>query len=147
VTDTLTIRNATPSDAPRLAELSGMLGYPQPVARLSLTLARVLGRSGEVVLVADLAPGKVIGWLHGAEQELLETGRSCEILGLVVDADHRGIGAGRRLVDAIEAWARERGVDRISVRSNIVRIEAHPFYLSMGFDRVKTQHAYRKTVG
>ena len=146
MTHTLTIRNATHSDAPRLAELSAMLGYPQPPERLAATLARVLGRSGEVVLVADLGHGQAIGWLHGAEQELLETGRSCEILGLVVDASHRGVGAGRKLVDAIESWARDRGIESVSVRSNVVRVEAHPFYLRMGFDRVKTQHAYRKSV-
>jgi GNAT superfamily N-acetyltransferase len=56
------------------------------------------------------------------------------------------VGVGRNLVGAVESWARDRGIETVSVRSNIVRVEAHPFYQSMGFDRVKTQHAYRKKV-
>ncbi len=142
----LNLRSARLSDAPRLAALSGVLGYPQPAERLAATLERVLARGGEVVLVAESEPGLVIGWLHGAEQELLETGRCCEILGLVVDAEHRGLGAGRALISAIGEWAAARGIDQLSVRSNIVRVEAHPFYQSMGFERVKTQHAYRKVI-
>lgn len=145
MTTTLTIRRATPADAERLAELSGTLGYPQPAERLSGTLRAILGRDGDIVLVADLG-GIPVGWLHGAEQLLLETGTCCEILGLVVDANHRGVGAGRHLVAAIEAWAAGRGIQSLSVRSNVIRVEAHPFYQRMGFDRVKTQHAYRKAI-
>ncbi len=140
-----TIRTAVLSDAARLAELSGTLGYPTSASFLGATLQRILGRESDVVLVAE-AGGTVVGWLHGAEQELLEIGKRCEILGLVVDGRHRGLGAGRRLVEAIENWARERGIEEVSVRSNIVRAESHPFYLHIGFHREKTQHAYRKRI-
>jgi GNAT superfamily N-acetyltransferase len=96
------------------------------------------------VLVAETAPGRVVGWLHGAEQELLESGRRCEILGLVVDESQRARGVGRRLVQAVEAWAAARGLDRMAVRSNVARAESHPFYERLGYVRAKTQHAYRK---
>lgn len=141
------IRTAVPADAPRLAELSGQLGYPIEGAALAATLKRLLARDGEVVLVAELPPGLVVGWLHGAEQELLECGRRCEICGLVVSDGHRGHGVGRRLVKGVEAWAAGRGLDLVSVRSNVVRTEAHPFYERLGFIREKTQHAYRKPLG
>jgi GNAT superfamily N-acetyltransferase len=91
-----------------------------------------------------LPSGAVVGWIHGAEHELIETGRHCEILGLVVDAEHRQVGAGRLLVAAVEAWAADRGLDDVAVRSNVVRTESHPFYERLGYRRVKTQHAYRK---
>ncbi len=105
---------------------------------------RVLARPAEVVFVAELTPHGVVGWLHGAEQELLESGARCEILGLVVDPDHRGGGVGRRLVAAVEQWAALRGLGQMAVRSNVVRAESHPFYERLGYVRVKTQHAYRK---
>lgn len=140
----LTIRRAARSDAPRLAALSGVLGYPVAATELGARLERLLTSSRDVVLVAESAAGEVVGWLHGAEQELLESERRCEILGLVIDPEHRGLGIGRRLVGAVEAWARERGLEQMAVRSNVVRTESHPFYERLGYARAKTQHAYRK---
>jgi GNAT superfamily N-acetyltransferase len=105
---------------------------------------RLLGRAEDLVLVAEMPPRGIIGWLHGAEQELLESERRCEILGLVVDAEYRRHGVGRLLVDAAEAWATARGLELMAVRSNVTRSESHPFYERLGYARVKTQHAYRK---
>jgi GNAT superfamily N-acetyltransferase len=140
----VSIRGATRADAARLAELSEVLGYPVTADALAERLGRLLGRDGELVLVAEVMPGHVVGWLHGAEQELLESGRRCEILGLVVDGTPRGRGVGRRLVQAVEAWASTRGLAQMAVRSNVARAESHPFYERLGYVRAKTQHAYRK---
>jgi len=138
------IREATRADAARLATLSEVLGYPVTADALAERLGRLLGRDDELVLVAEVGSGHVVGWLHGAERELLESGRRCEILGLVVDGAHRGRGVGRRLVQAAEAWASGRGLDQMTVRSNVARAESHPFYERLGYVRAKTQHAYRK---
>jgi len=142
--DALIVRSAIAADAPRLADLSAILGYPASAAAVADRLARLRDREGETVLVADLGSGQVVGWLHGSDQELLESGRRCEILGLVVDPEHRGRGAGRRLVAAVEQWAMDRGIEQMAVRSNILRAESHPFYERLGYARTKTQHAYRK---
>jgi len=48
------------------------------------------------------------------------------------------------LIEAVEEWAPRRGLKQISVRSNVIRPESHPFYEQLGFERYKTQHAYRK---
>jgi len=142
----LSVRRATLADAARIAELSGALGYPAEAAAIAGRLERLLPRAGEIVLVAAGEDGVAAGWIHAAEQELLESGSRCEILGLVVDADHRGRGAGRALVGAVEAWAAARGLALLTVRSNVVRAESHPFYERLGYLRTKTQHAYRKTL-
>lgn len=142
----LTIRRAALADAPRLAVLSGVLGYPVASDVLAQRLERLHARPDAVVLLAELVSGQLIGWLHGAEQETLEGGRCCEILGLVVDTGHRRHGVGRQLVIALETWALQRGVEEITVRSNIVRPASHPFYEGLGYTRVKTQHVYRKQV-
>ena len=140
----MTIRKATVNDAPRLAELSATLGYPVEPDVITRRLARLLSRPEHLVLVAEATDNLVIGWVHAAEHDILEVGRFCEILGLVVAADHRGKGIGRRLVEEVERWARERGLDRVSVRSNVIRTQSHPFYERTGYVRQKTQHAYRK---
>jgi hypothetical protein len=33
-----------------------------------------------------------------------------------------------------------------SLRSNILRTDAHKFYEQLGYERVKTQHTYRKSL-
>lgn len=141
---TARVRRATLPDSARLAALSQILGYPVAADILEARLARLLVRPTDLVLVAESAAGTIIGWVHAAEQELLESERRCEILGLVVDTAHRGRGAGRGLVAGVEAWAAARGLELIAVRSNVARTESHPFYERLGYARVKTQHAYRK---
>ena len=108
-------------------------------------LLALLDAPDQVVLVATEAE-TVVGWIHGADQLLLEVGSRCEILGLVVSSGHRRAGIGQRLLTAVEAWTRERGLLEVSVRSNVLRESSHPFYEKHGYRRVKTQHAYRKTL-
>jgi GNAT superfamily N-acetyltransferase len=138
------VRRARIVEAARLAELSAMLGYPVTPEIMKQRLERVLGLETHAVLVVETASNEVVGWTHAAEQEILEAGCRCEILGLVVAEGQRGHGIGRHLIEAIEQWARARGLNEISVRSNVVRVESHPFYEQMGYARYKTQHAYRK---
>jgi ribosomal protein S18 acetylase RimI-like enzyme len=140
------IRHAVIADAPRLAGLSEVLGYPVDAGALADRLARLLARAEDAVLVATAPSDEVVGWIHAAEQEFLEVDRRCEIAGLVVDAAYRGQGVGRQLVEAAERWAAARRLGAMSVRSNVVRAESHPFYERLGYRRVKTQHAYRKAL-
>jgi len=142
-----TIRRATPEDAAAVAELSRQLGYPVPTATVAARLARLVGRDDQVVLAAVDEAGQVSGWIHAAEQDLVEAERRCEILGLVVDQRLRRSGIGRRLVAEVEAWAAGRGLLEMSVRSNLARVESHPFYEGQGYRRVKTQQVYRKRLG
>jgi GNAT superfamily N-acetyltransferase len=143
VMNNLLVRRAQLADASRMAELSGTLGYPVSAEAMARRLTRVLELETHSVFVAQ-ANGEVVGWSHGVEQEMLELEHRCEIWGLVVAENERGRGVGRRLIEAIEKWARDRGLEDMSVRSNVVRPESHPFYERMGYERYKTQHAYRK---
>ena len=140
------IRKAKVADAARLAELSEVLGYPVEAEVIRRRLERLLAKPDHVVFVAEAPATLVAGWIHAAEQDILEVGRSGEILGLVVAADRRGEGIGRRLVERVERWVAERGLEQVSVRSNVARVESHPFYERNGYVRVKTQHAYRKSI-
>src|ERR1041384_703995 len=132
------IRKATINDAARVAELSETLGYPVSAEAIEQRLARVLKLETHCVFVAE-RNGEVVGWSHGVEQEMLELDRRCEIWGLVVAENERGCGVGRRLIEAIEKWARDRGLKDMSVRSNVIRPESHPFYERIGYTRYKTQ--------
>jgi len=141
----LTLRTPTSNDAARLAALSTELGYPADPERIRARLTRLLDRADHCLRLAE-ASGETIGWVHAHEQCVLEAEPWCEIVGLVVDANHRGHGAGRTLVADVEHWARGRGLETLKVRSNVVRLESHPFYQRLGFERFKSQHVYRKTL-
>jgi GNAT superfamily N-acetyltransferase len=105
----MTLRNANLTDAGRLAELSELLGYPVEAEAIRRRLERLLAKPDHAVFVAEVLPKLVVGWIHAAEHDILEVGSFCEILGLVVAADHRGEQIGRCLVERVEQWARERG--------------------------------------
>ena len=142
----LQVRRAAARDAAALAHLSGVLGYPATVEQITERLPLIDRDPDQVLLVAE-GDGRVAGWLHATEQIILEYGRRCEIVGLVVDAEVRGVGIGRALMEAAEAWAMERGLGTVSLRSNVVRTEAHAFYQHLGYRVIKTQLALRKELG
>lgn len=144
--DGASLRPAVLDDAAGIAELSGVLGYPTGAAELRARLTRLLARDGELVLVAEDEARRILGWAYAAERELLELPAHCELLGLVVHAGARRRGIARRLVAEVERWAVGRGLDRVDVRSNVVRPESHAFYERVGYARVKTQHTYRKAL-
>jgi N-acetylglutamate synthase-like GNAT family acetyltransferase len=144
--ESVSVRRATVADAAAIASLSAELGYPVEPGHIQTRLRVLLEATDQAVLVATDADHAVVGWIHGAEHLLLEVGSRCEILGLVVSSGHRRSGIGHRLLTAVEAWAHNRGLPEVSVRSNVLRESSHPFYEKHGYRRVKTQHAYRKTV-
>jgi GNAT superfamily N-acetyltransferase len=129
------IRPVTREDAAAVAALSGQLGYPVAAEAIAARLERLLGRDDQLVLAAVAADGELAGWIHAAEQDLVEAERR-----------RRG-GIGRGLVAEAERWAASRGLRQMSVRSNVAREESHPFYEAQGYGRVKTQQVYRKPIG
>lgn len=138
------IRLAVLEDAAALAGLSTQLGYPSSEDEALRRLKQVAGHPENVVFVATLRDGRVVGWLHAYLCHLVESDMCVEIGGLVVDQQHRRSGAGRLLMQQAEQWARSKSCKAVSLRSNIIREGAHAFYRSLGYEIVKTQHAFRK---
>jgi GNAT superfamily N-acetyltransferase len=140
------VRPARRSDATRIAELSGQLGYPAKPADIVRRLRKIQPASQHVILVAQLPEGKVIGWVHASVAPLLEVDLRAEVNALVVAVDERSRGAGALLLRRAEEWARKHGCQSMSVRSNVVRERAHQFYVRNGYEHYKTQKAFRKPI-
>jgi GNAT superfamily N-acetyltransferase len=140
----LKIRRAKTGDVPRIAVLSGELGYPATAARIRKRLLGIKPASLHAVFVADAPEGGVIGWVHVSKQPLLEEEIRAEVNGLVVAEGRRSLGAGARLLGAAEDWARKHGCKSMSVRSNVIRERAHKFYERHGYEHYKTQKSFRK---
>jgi GNAT superfamily N-acetyltransferase len=139
----LKIRRAKGSDARYLAALSGELGYPVTTAEMKRRLSRLKPAANNAVFVAE-TQGEVIGWVHVSVNYLMEVAVRAEVNGLVVSEKQRSNGAGARLLEAAEKWARGKRCVNMSVRSNVVRERAHAFYERHGYEHYKTQKAFRK---
>jgi GNAT superfamily N-acetyltransferase len=140
------IRKARRSDAERIAQLSGELGYPATAAQIATRLRQLKPASKHAVFVAespDAASG-LVGWLHVSVSHLLESDMRAEVNGLIVAEGQRSAGAGAKLLEAAEQWARRQGCRAMNVRSNVIRERAHGFYERHGYEHYKTQKAFRK---
>ncbi len=92
----LKIRRARMSDAARIAELSGQLGYPATAREIAGRMKRIRPAAQHALFVAEWQE-LVIGWLHVSVTPLLEVALRAEVNGLVVDEKQRSAGAGAQL--------------------------------------------------
>lgn len=140
------IRPARSKDAARLAELSSQLGYPSTAVEIRQRLRKLKPASQNALFVAEDRDAGVVGWAHVSVNYLIEVGTRAELNGLIVAEGQRSRGAGARLLEAAEAWARKHGCPSMSVRSNVIRERAHKFYERQGYEHYKTQKAFRKSL-
>jgi GNAT superfamily N-acetyltransferase len=140
------VRRARTSDAPQLAELSGQLGYPTTPREIIKRMRRLKPVAQNALFVADSRGAGVVGWAHVSVTHLMEVGTRAELNGLIVSEGQRSLGAGARLLEAAEDWARRHGCPSMSVRSNVIRERAHKFYERQGYEHYKTQKAFRKAL-
>lgn len=145
-TQRVKIRPARSKDAARLAELSSQLGYPSTAVETLQRMRKLKPASLNVLFVAEDRDAGVVGWAHVSVNYLIEVGTRAELNGLIVAEGQRSLGAGARLLEAAEAWARKHGCPSMSVRSNVIRERAHKFYERQGYEHYKTQKAFRKSL-
>lgn len=140
----LQIRRAELADAAEIARLAIELGYPNSEGDIASRLGILIAQPSRFVAVAAGAGPGLLGWVAAERRLLLESGEVAELVGLVVAEAARRSGVGRALVAAAEQWARGQGMLAISIRSNVARLESHPFYQGLGYIRKKTQHSYAR---
>ena len=140
------VRPARLEDAAEIATLATELGYPSDEGEMKRRIEKLLQSSAYFLAVAE-HESRLVGWVAAEKRLLLESGERAEIVGLIVTADARRSGTGLALVRAAETWATQQGMQNMFVRSNVTRLESHPFYERLGYVRTKTQHAYAKQLG
>jgi GNAT superfamily N-acetyltransferase len=140
------VREASRSDAPQLPELCRQLGYPSTEAEVRDRLDAIEASAEHTLFLAEDLEGKIVGFLDVFVFRTIEADPRGEIAGLVVDENYRSRRVGEQLVDRAEAWAKSRGCAMMGVRSNVVRERAHAFYERLGYEHVKTQKSFRKTI-
>jgi GNAT superfamily N-acetyltransferase len=140
------VRRAVVTDATQIARLAVQFGHPVIAAELRERIAAQGALPSQYLAVAQDSSTNLVGWIQAVRGLVLIAGERAEIIGLVVDAAARRCGVGSLLLKAAQQWAYAAGVAEIMVRSNVQRDSAHIFYLALGYNRLKTQHVYAKTL-
>lgn len=143
---TCSVRAPLPGDYDKMAGLAGQLGYESTGADVQTRLDEMCDPNLYAVYVAELPGGRIAGWVAVYMFRAVELDRFAEISGLIVDQQIRSLGIGKALLDVAEQWARSRGCSTISVRSNVTRERAHRFYAHNGYEHIKTQKEFRKSL-
>ena len=135
------IRKMELGDATAVNSLSGQLGYPLSVYQTLQNMNVILQNNDHNAFVAEY-DGKIVGWIGTSQVVMIEVMPHCEINGLVIDEKYRGKGIGKLLIEKVREWAKEKGNDKIRLRCNVKRTEAHLFYEHLGFVETKQQKNY-----
>jgi GNAT superfamily N-acetyltransferase len=83
--------------------------------------------------------GKTVGFISGELREGSLTFRQktwASVDDVFVEPDHRNSGIGRALIESVEAWARERNADGISLQVAAANERGRRFYEGLGFREV-----------
>ena len=130
------VRDATETDAPVIAELLGGLGYSVERGFIVNRLAMLASRPDDAVLVAEHL-GNVVGvislHLFPLFHAELWVGR---ITTLVIRPDQRSRGIARAMLQAAEALAWGRQCIRVEIDSGGSHYTAPAFYERTGYERV-----------
>jgi GNAT superfamily N-acetyltransferase len=131
------IRTRHPPEAyiDQLAALNTEAGAPTPSSDLRRRL-NVLPREDRLLLAVE--GDQLIGYAHLRVAHDLTHEETAEVVSIVVHTSRRREGIGRRLISAAETWARESGKARLLLHTDVVRTDAHAFYVALGYREANT---------
>jgi GNAT superfamily N-acetyltransferase len=133
VEGSIAVRDAALADASAIASLVTQLGYSTAAAAMEPRLKRMLSLPHHVIVVAECS-GDVVGIAGACVDHGVEMDTYGRITALAVDEKWRGRGVGKRLVQHVERWCRERGADRVSLTSGNHRPDSHKFYKALAYE-------------
>ena len=113
-------------------------------------MAEWLERPDTGVFVCSRESGGLCGFAEVATRPYVDGCRTSPVAfleGWYVDPDCRGTGVGRALVDAVEAWARGRGLEELGSDALLSNEPSHRAHQRLGFIEVERAVRYRKSLG
>lgn len=129
----ITVRECALTDSESIYLISkNDLGYDYPLEETEKRLKMILKSDRDKIFVAEY-DGKVIGYIHACDYDVIYAPSMKNILGLAVDSRYRYMGAGKALLTAAENWAGETGAAGIRLCSGAERKGAHEFYKKRGY--------------
>lgn len=139
------IREIKVDDYIQVAHLNKQLGYNFPKNKVKERIEKISTCTKDKILVAVDKNDLAIGFIHATPYELLYYESIVNILGLVVDEQYRKKGVGKRLLKAIEQWAKSNDYTGVRINTGLSRTEAHKFYRSCEYISNKEQKRFFKS--
>ena len=101
----------------------------------------------QLVLVAEMSDGRLIGFLEASIRPFVEDCHSDHVgylEGWFVERDFRQNGIGRKLVKAAEIWARSKGCEEMASDSEIGNETSLKAHLNLGYEETSRLVHLRK---
>lgn len=103
----------------------------------------------QLVLVAELDNGKLVGFLEASIRPFVEdchTDHVGYLEGWFVEADYRGLGIGKKLVQNAENWARQKGCTEMASDAEIGNDLSLQVHLKLGYEETSRLIHLRKNL-
>jgi aminoglycoside 6'-N-acetyltransferase I len=142
-----TVRVFQSADWPEWRRMRCALWPDHSAAEHEADMAGWLARSDAAVVVCSRASGALCGFAEAGSRPYADgcwTSPVAFLEGWYVDPDCRGSGVGRALVEAVEAWARERGFHELASDALLDNEGSHRAHERLGFIEVERAVRYRK---
>ncbi len=136
------IRNVNKNDAAGILEIALELGYPASNKTVNDLVKLVIENNDHQIILAE-EDVKLLGYIH-LHSVKTESNQKTEVSGILIPDSHRKKGLGSRFLKEAEKWTRSRDHQVISIRTNLIRPEAIPFFKHHGFRLDVTQDAFVK---
>lgn len=138
------IRECRAEDARAIHELNhSEMGYDYPLSDTEAKLRRLLADRAHRIYIA-VADGRIAGYIHACDYELLYAPPMKNIMGIAVSGEYKRLGIGSALMRQVEGWAAQTGAQAIRLVSGESRTAAHEFYRSQGYSGGRRQLNFRK---
>lgn len=121
------------------------MGYDVPFEVARKQLQKLLSDSSQRIYVYE-CDGKVVGYVHACNYDLLYHAPMKNILGIAVSKEYRRNGIGGLLLLMVEDWASDTGASAVRLSTGKMRHEAHLFYEAWGYEVNKEQVNYIKNL-
>ena len=80
----------------------------------------------------------LVGFAHVRVSRDLIFEETAEVVSIIVRKEYRRRGVGQRLIRAAETWAEQSGRARLLLRTDVVRTDAHAFFVALGYEKHNT---------
>ncbi len=142
------IRKIRIEDAGSIVEICRTsLGHETDPALVRARIGELASQESYFLAVyEDEATHTVLGFLQAERYSLLYGDNGWNVIALAVDPGAKRQGIGKQLLLSLEEHAKQIGYTFIRLNCNVVRKDAHAFYLSQGYVCDKTQKRFLKRV-
>ena len=96
-------------------------------------MKELLSSNHDKIYVA-VTDGKVVGYVHANDYNLIYAPAMKNIMGIAVAGKYKRMGIGKALLAAVENWAKDDGASGVRLVSGAMRKEAHVFCERCGYD-------------